>query len=344
MSGGRNRFPTDDATRVLDVRGHGRAHDDDDFDVGEVLGTLDDRPGPARRLPSLRTAAMVRDVLDRALQVPASTLPLPGFADGTHEHRSDDLRAAEDPAVTPIRRAPARPMRGSRRVALLAAALVVAAVGGASAAVAVWVATPKPAVQPAAPAPARTRPHQVRHEPPPPPPPAPALVEDEPLPPEELAIDMPAEVVQPPRSSHARPSVDRELPDDAPAEDVLALANQRRKEKRWRDADALYQRVMARYAHTDAAVVANVASAALHLDRLDDPAGALRLYRRSLRLQPSGPLAEEARWGLAEAQRALGDVDAEAEALRSFLGAHADSANATAARRRLSEIAADPIR
>jgi hypothetical protein len=153
---------------------------------------------------------------------------------------------------------------------------------------------------------------------------------------EEETLDMPAEIVS---AKRHRPAVDRDLPDDAPPADILSLANNRRKEKRWRDADALYRRVMVRHKGSDAAVVAAVASAALHLDRLDDPAGALRRYRRALRVQPSGALAEEARWGVAEALRALGDADAEAEALRAFVSSHPDSANAAAARRRLAEIA-----
>ena len=108
------------------------------------------------------------------------------------------------------------------------------------------------------------------------------------------------------------------LPADAPVEDIVALANQQRKEKRWRAAEALYERVMRDHAGTDAAAIATVASASLHLDHLADPAGALRRFRRALRLRPDGPLAEEARWGLAETYRALGDVEAERAALRAL--------------------------
>jgi tetratricopeptide (TPR) repeat protein len=319
VSRGRDRFPTEDVTRVMDRNPFGGPVGDDDFDITTLLPALDDHQGPARRIHSARAAAMVRSITDAALQ-PPMVLP-----EGT--------RPALPPApeLAPRRAAP------RRFVALLAAAMVVSAVGAATAAV--WVATSKPA-----PAPIPV--------PRPPPPPAKRIVtppvddaliieEDESLD-EELAeqetLDMPAEIVSSRRERERRP-VERELADDAPPEDILALANTRRKEKRWRDADALYRRVMVRYKGSDPSVIAAVASAALHLERLDDPAGALRRYRRALRIDPSGSLAEEARWGVAEALRALDDDDAEAEALRTFLNSHADSANAPAARRRLSEIA-----
>lgn len=130
------------------------------------------------------------------------------------------------------------------------------------------------------------------------------------------------------------------LPADAPVEDIVALANQQRKEKRWRAAEALYERVMRDHAHTDAAAIATVASASLHLDHLADPAGALRRFRKALRLRPDGPLAQEARWGLAETHRALGDVEAERAALEHFLSAHPRSVNAARARQRLTELGA----
>jgi tetratricopeptide (TPR) repeat protein len=130
------------------------------------------------------------------------------------------------------------------------------------------------------------------------------------------------------------------LPADAPVEDIVALANQQRKEKRWRAAEALYERVMRDHARTDAAAIATVASASLHLDHLADPAGALRRFRQALRLRPDGPLAEEARWGLAETYRALGDVEEERAALDRFLSAHPRSVNAARARQRLTELGA----
>jgi hypothetical protein len=259
---------------------------------------------------------MVRSIMDAALEPPPLQLP-----EGTREVR---------PAA-PVRR------RGARVVALLAAAMVVTIVGGAAAAV--YVARIAP---PAEPIPVRAIHVRLQRKKPKKvvaaaPAPLPELPELDDLDAElaEESLDMPAEVVR-----RKAPAADRELPDDAPPDDILQLANQRRKEKRWRDADALYRRVMVQYKGSDTAVVATVASADLHLERLDDAAGALRRYRRALRVSPNGDLAEESRWGVAEALRAIGDDDAEAEALRAFLANHAQSANAPAAQRRLAEIAA----
>jgi len=130
------------------------------------------------------------------------------------------------------------------------------------------------------------------------------------------------------------------LPDDAPVEDIVALANLQRKEKRWRAAERLYERVMRDHAGTDAAAIATVASASLHLDHLADPSGALRRFLQALRLRPDGPLAEEARWGLAETHRVLDDEEAERAALHRVLSAHPRSVNAARARQRMTELGA----
>ena len=276
-----------------------------------LLPPLDGEAGPARRLTSARTAAMVSSILDAAAR------PAP-----------EDAVAQRDPA----------PARSARRVSWLAAALVLALLVGAAAAYVV-VRAPAPAVveapvtDPPAPAPVRT----------------PAVVEHDPVEPitDEPIIDEPADepadepvVDRPVRRRPRAPIADDAPPAGAAAADVLAAANARRRARRWRDADALYQRVVAEHGRSDAAVVALVASASLRLDRLADPAGALRRYRRALSQRPAGPLAEEARWGIAEAHRALGDAGAEAAALRTFVEAHPGSAYAATARRRLAELEA----
>ncbi len=125
----------------------------------------------------------------------------------------------------------------------------------------------------------------------------------------------------------------------APLEDLLGLANERRRARDWRGADTLYRAVCRRFPDSAAAVVAGVASASLHLEQLGDAAGALRDYQRALAAQPSGPLAEEARWGIAEAERGLGAAAAEREALHDFLVHHPGSALAPAAKRRQAELA-----
>jgi hypothetical protein len=147
---------------------------------------------------------------------------------------------------------------------------------------------------------------------------------------------------QPPRRRARIAEVERAEAVDvetAPLEDLLDLANRQRRAQEWAGADRLYRAVSRRFPGSDAAVVAVVASASLHLERLGDAAGALRDYRHALAAQPTGPLAEEARWGIAEAERALGDGAAEGEALRDFLAHHPGSALAPAARRRQAELA-----
>lgn len=78
-------------------------------------------------------------------------------------------------------------------------------------------------------------------------------------------------------------------------------------------------RVMRRYHGTSAAQIAQLSSAALHLEHLGQPREALRLYQGAAAAQGRGPLAEEALYGAAEAYRALGDRDGEVRALRGLL-------------------------
>ncbi len=277
------------------------ASGDDELAAG-LLPVLDDLAGPARRLSQARSAALVASIVDAAMtEAPASAA------------------AGSRPAVresTPRRLAP-----------VLAAALIAAAVVGAAAAV------------------VTTRyftPVRAHHEPPPAPPapaPAPTIA---PRPPPPPAVETPAPATSKPARVRRPPPRDaapeRALPPDAPAEDVLALANQRRKERAWRDADVLYRRVIRAYPGTNAAVVAEVASATIRLEHLGDAAGALTGYRRALEAQPAGALGEEARWGIAEAFRAVGDARGEAFALRVYLQTHPTSAMAPAARQRLAEL------
>lgn len=294
---------TDDATRVRMLSG-------DDQLAAVLLPALDDHAGPARRLPQAKTSAMVASIVDL------------GMKEGPIAEASPTTSGASRPAAAPRRLAP-----------ILAAALVVAAVVGAAAAVVTTrylsPARPEEAAPP-------TRPRDV-------PAPVPAPPE-----PKEVVIDVPVIIEDPPartrkdkdreRPEPREPREKIELPPDAPAEDILALANQRRKERAWKDADALYRRVIKQYPRSDAAVVAEVASATIHLEHLGDANGALAGYRRALAARPAGALGEEARWGIAEAFRAVGDTRGEAFALGVFLDTHPHSAMASAARKRLAEL------
>ncbi|KFE69222.1 tetratricopeptide repeat protein [Hyalangium minutum] len=121
-------------------------------------------------------------------------------------------------------------------------------------------------------------------------------------------------------------------------EDLLRRANERRAAGAWREADALYQRVIQSHPGTASAYVARVASAELRLKQLGDAQGALRQFQQALRMQPHGTLSEEARHGVAEAFQALGDPVREAQALKDFLQAHPESLLAEPARRRLQAL------
>ncbi|OFX20243.1 MAG: hypothetical protein A2V77_16710 [Anaeromyxobacter sp. RBG_16_69_14] len=269
----------------------------------ELLPRLDGLPGPARALTSARSAAMVRSIVDAALA---------------------------DPDAPARAEAPAR--MGWRRALRFAAAILFCFSGAVAPAlvrhVKHTVAPRSPVAPPRQPEPRRERKHDLA--PPAVEPPRTVAPVPRPMP--------PAPIVSVPRPN-VSPAVEELDVEKAPPEDLLALANERRRVRDWGGADRLYRATSRRFPDSDAAVVAGVASATLHLEQLRDAAGALRDYRQALATRPTGPLAEEARWGIAEAERALGDSAAEALALRDFLAKHPGSALAPAARRRQAELA-----
>lgn len=129
-------------------------------------------------------------------------------------------------------------------------------------------------------------------------------------------------------------------PTPAPApQDLLAEANAARAAKDWAKADGLYAQV-AGMKNAFAAQTALVADGQLRLEHMHDVAGAIERFRAALAMSSNGALAEDARWGLAEAEKARGDRDAEAKALDDFLAHHADSPLADRARARRKELAA----
>jgi hypothetical protein len=122
------------------------------------------------------------------------------------------------------------------------------------------------------------------------------------------------------------------------AEDLLSGANQLRGQRRWREAAAVYQKVIVSFPETDGAYVAMLARAELLLDHLARPAEALLLFQRALARQPAGLLTEEARYGIAACYRAMGDVENERRALNAFLAAHPHSLLRASAAGRLAEL------
>ena len=132
-------------------------------------------------------------------------------------------------------------------------------------------------------------------------------------------------------SSVARPAAKKA----SEASDLLQRANERRRQQRFAEAVALYLQIIRRYPRSEAAYVARVSAAMLYVERLRDPQRAQRLFQAALVQQPRGPLNEEARWGLAESYRALGQRAQERAALKDFLLHHPQALVRSQAERRL---------
>src|SRR5690606_19389394 len=104
------------------------------------------------------------------------------------------------------------------------------------------------------------------------------------------------------------------------ADDLLQRANALRGARSWREAERTYVEVTSAHPSTHAAYVARVAAAALRLEHLGDPGGAVRLYRSAV--AHGGALDAEGRAGLARAYGRLGRDAEEAEAWRGLLARH----------------------
>jgi tetratricopeptide (TPR) repeat protein len=124
----------------------------------------------------------------------------------------------------------------------------------------------------------------------------------------------------------------------AAAADDLALANQLRAGRRWKDAAQAYARVAARAPDTEEAYVAELALAGLLLQPLARPADALTIYRRARSETRWGPLRQEALYGEAACYQALGDRAAERTALQAFLTEFPATPLRAAVEHRLTEL------
>jgi hypothetical protein len=303
----------------------------------EHLFRLDDGPGPARPADDARSAAIIAGALAGAGFPPP--VPTGGGASGpAHGGATKAAATAKGLAAT--------------KLAVLAGGAVAVAVAG-------WVALRSPAASAPSAAPvALARPAVPLPPPAAQPPPietavpiaapaidGPPLPEPSASPPAERATRppvhaSPAKLAKPAAGSRGRrPPASIVAAATAP-EDLLAAANAARAAHRWREADALYARVVSGAPAELAQQTALVASASLHLEHLGDPAGALHRFRAALAAGPHDALAEDARWGLAEVARATGNVTAEAAALDDFLAHHASSPRAARARARRTELGA----
>ncbi|SEU09582.1 tetratricopeptide repeat protein [Stigmatella erecta] len=245
----------------------------------------------------------------------------------SRQKAADMVRAALDATTAQPSSTPPKPVRRRwPRAAWAGGSLLVTA--AAAAGIGHLVATPSPAPPSTLNAPVPPAPG--------PPPEASRPVPLEPAPGEAPAAARGAalEAAPPPEPARKEPRPAKVL---AP-EDLLRMANAHRVAGRWKEAEALYQRVIRAHPGGMAAYVARVASGSLRLEHLGDARGALRQFQEAQRLQPQGVLSHEASHGLAEAWRALGDRAQEARALERFLAGHPDSPLEAAARKRLREL------
>ncbi|SEK50958.1 Tetratricopeptide repeat-containing protein [Stigmatella aurantiaca] len=247
----------------------------------------------------------------------------------SRQKAADMVRAALDAAATQPSSAPPKPVRRRwPRAAWAGGSLLVTAAAAAGIGHLVSAPPPEPPSSVNAPLPPEPGPPPAESAPPEVPGPVPA--EPPPGEPPEAAL----EAEPPPGPVRKEPRPAKVL---AP-EDLLRMANAHRVAGRWKEADALYQRVIRAHPGGMAAYVARVASGSLRLEHLGDARGALRQFQAAQRLRPEGMLSHEASHGVAEAWRALGDRAQEAQALEQFLAGHPDSPLEAAARKRLREL------
>jgi tetratricopeptide (TPR) repeat protein len=123
-------------------------------------------------------------------------------------------------------------------------------------------------------------------------------------------------------------------------QDLLRRANRLRGDGQYRSAERTYLRVVAQSPNGAPAYSARVAAAALRIERLGDPRGALALYADALRTSPNGPLSPEIHEGMAQAYRKLDQPAREQKALAALLAEQADGPAAERARARLAQLQA----
>jgi len=277
---------------------------------GRLLPSLDELAGPAAPISEAAQQALVSAALDTAFPLPPSP-PSPASPPATSAGPSVASSAA----------------LWARRGFLLGGGVAIVGAGAA-----LWLrslglrrSAPGPTVLAGKPAgtAASTQPTAVSApREPAPASPAPAA---QPLAPAPTAST--AEPSSPARASSARKGGD--------ASDLLLRANERRRQQRFAEAAALYQQVLGRYPGSEAAYVARVSAGMLYVERLRDPGRAQRLFQAALKQQPHGALNEEARLGLADAWRALGNPTQERAALQAFLQHHPQALARPHAERRL---------
>ena len=119
---------------------------------------------------------------------------------------------------------------------------------------------------------------------------------------------------------------------------LLDEAAECRIKKDWRSAARAYEQVVATYPHRKEAATAMVSLGQIQLKHLGRPKEARRNFERYQKTQPSGPLSEQALYGIALADRATGNLRGEKQALERFVARHPSSPLIGSARQRLAEL------
>jgi TolA-binding protein len=140
------------------------------------------------------------------------------------------------------------------------------------------------------------------------------------------------------RTELLRPPADTvNLPHGSTAAELFAAANQARQRGDFERAVFLYHQLNERYPEAHETAISNVLLARLDL-RKGSAESALNQFVQYLRLEPNGPLAEEALEGKAQAYRQLGRTAEEQQTLHELLQRFPRSVYGEVARKRLDAL------
>jgi len=127
------------------------------------------------------------------------------------------------------------------------------------------------------------------------------------------------------------------------AGDLLEKAQSLRASQNWPEAAIAYEDLIRLFPRSHEARASRVSLGEIRLEKLDDPAAAIKQFDTYLSFHEKGPLTQEALFNKALAQRQLGDLAAEALTLRLFLIRFPDAIQSVEVRRRLSDLAQDAV-
>ena len=126
--------------------------------------------------------------------------------------------------------------------------------------------------------------------------------------------------------------------DAATPNTYIRAARECRRQRDWKCAAEAYRKVRELYPSHPMANTVMVPLAQIELKYLGNPRQSYRLYSEYLRVQPHGPLSQEALYGKCQALGEMGEKEKEAKAIGQFLTRYPRSAYAPNARERLQEL------